>query len=56
MAALTLQTKFKEVYGALYSHLQAKGWAKHARAIFVDEPGGAFTTSGEYEWQCFATI
>lgn len=36
---LKFVTKFKEIYGALYSHLEAKGWAAHARAVFVDEPG-----------------
>ena len=36
---------FKSVYGAMYAHLVSKGWAQHARAIFLDEPSGGFTTS-----------
>ena len=36
---------FKTTYGALYAHLESKGWAQHARAIFLDEPsGGTYIT------------
>ena len=29
---------FKQVYGALVAHLKSRGWDKHARAVFLDEP------------------
>ena len=29
---------FKRVYGALVAHLKSRGWDKHARAVFLDEP------------------
>jgi hypothetical protein len=36
---------FKAYYGLLYAHLESKGWAQHARAIFLDEPsGGTYIT------------